>query len=423
MIVLDKLFSGEMMATTIIGLFGIIVFVKVNIKKYGPLLLLFLLAMLWRAVLAQIITFTTRYLITVHLLLLIVSSYYISYLFKSIHLKGLATALVLFAWFYQTYKTYSSFNNIYIMDIKSIVDQKAEYDDRSTFAIEGKEFFRLKNNTYDRIAFPIEKKLANLEYFIDSYLMWEHPLYIISAIKKDNAVGDLSEKMNQIKTISSFRTNKKNRRVYVYRYPPSPAGLTRPLVRQTEDNADNLIVNGNFESVESPVVIRRKFRKWIENGFSFYSQDGIKLPEYQFLLPTDWDIKRGSNYPIVFLDEKDSIEGKYSLHIIFNNLNQDYPVCFLNKFKADDGYLEFTVRSIDAKTLFVLRRVDYESSGKWINYPIDYYFYISDLSNHTFHIELSKDEFLGPLTMFRIATKNADFLLDNIKFIPSYSGK
>ena len=406
-----------MLPISIVGIFGIGLFLKKNFKGHLFIVLLFVFTLLWRAASAQKIFFSSRYLITLHISLIFSFVYVLLYYTRRFKQGLYLLSIVFFVVLYQTFKSFISYNNIYVQDLRNCIEQLTDACTNNSIAIEEKEYNRLRKDNTSCIKIDNIKTTRELRSFLESYKTWEHPIYFISRVNLDSPDSEVEglRKTFLVRKILRFNTNKKLKALFVYSYIPHDDKDKFPKAKLRDENR---IINGNFELIEQDSVVKKTFNKWISDGAYFYNLNNIKLPQSQHLLPISWNLKKNMNYPIVYLDNNNPIEGQYSLHVLYNKIGTDYPLFFLNKFKADNGFLLFRLRSFNANTKIKMIRVDYDEKGKWINAPMEYYLYMSDLNEHQYILHFEKNVFLAPLTMFRFIVRDAEFCVDDIRFVP-----
>ena len=419
MIPLSKIFDGEVLLTSIIGIIGLCLSFKRNKQLSIFLLLLLFLAFIWRYVFSFRIDFSSRYLLAIHLFLIYFSVYCLLFFRKHPSSKYLLFLVVFALLIYQSFKTFSTFNNIYILDLRGTVDRIVQADSNASFAIDEKEFNRLAPAKQHSELFNSSKGASYLSLFLNSYITWGHDLFIIS---KDinNELIDVQSSDNrkfEIKHLSCFKTGKGSKTISLFLYS-SLNDIAQDI--PAENNSKNKISNGSFEIPATPESTKKQFNKWITNGAYFYGLNNILLPRSNNpILPTNWDISTRKNYPVVFLDNSDPIEGQFSLHVIFYKFDSYFPLWLLNRFEAESGDLSFKIKSLDGNTTLKLTRVDFQKDGKWFNAPQEYNIYLSDADVHTVLIHVDQDDFIAPLTFFRLLIKDANILLDSVQFIPN----
>ena len=320
----------------------------------------------------------------------------------------------------QIVKTFHSDTHKDVIKLKKEISRIQKNNPGAAFYITRKERKRLGGNFYPFVY--ILDDTGNNDHvskILEQYRYWGKPVYFVITENHQNSF--LSSAELKIPSGTSFdikntyyTSKSKKKRLSLYCYTDNEAS-SDSFSLNDKDFHNSLIKNGSMEEILNHEDMKKRLRNWIKNGASFYDSDSIELPVHEILLPV-WKLMK--DYPQVFLDPKNPIDGQYSLHL---RLNYDDSIYFMQTIPACSGRLSFSIRNC-GKSLFVtLTRYDYSENGK-ISYPdMLYNFYFDDQDIHRITIDVDKNSFLGHKTLFILTNKgqDGDFLIDDIIFTRS----
>ena len=264
MIILSKLFNGEFVLLSVMGLLGLIVLVCQE-KKCKLLVIfsvLFLLA--WRFLFAQKINFASRYVFSINYLLIFTAVYFVDVLARCFKIKKILFVVVLCVLVaYQSVKTFCSYRNIYICWMKDSIVHLTRIKPEISYAIDEKEFERLKINCQRNIVIDFPPSDKFIKTFLMSYTTWGHDLCLITKSSRDFlAVAKQCEPFLELKPYSKFITGKTMRNISMIIYNSKKNQVDLELAAQIRNKDGNKIRNGDFENPASD----QDTKKNLKNG-------------------------------------------------------------------------------------------------------------------------------------------------------------
>ncbi|WP_176013736.1 hypothetical protein [Victivallis sp. Marseille-Q1083] len=316
----------------------------------------------------------------------------------------------------QIAKVFHPFPKAFLLDLGKEIEERQINDHGCAWFIYDSEYRRLGGSKYPFV-YPLSKEQQgeeNLSDIFEQYRYWGKAVYFI--LPEDTDSPFLTEQKLVLPQGTSlkmeifyFSNREKSKRLTLYQYLPVSLPLVENIT-ETSGEKENLIENGNMEIMMSSDILRKRLKRWIDDGAVFYDSNSIMLPEYQILLPT-WNTLK--EYPEVFADSNCPIEGNYSLHIRFKGLGAIY---LMQKIPACPGVLTFKIKNSEKSSALRLFRYDYASDGK-MQYPKQVYnFYISDNQSRIVYLNLKDSDYLGEETLFVLEGNDCDFLLDDVSF-------
>ena len=372
------------------------------------------LMILWR--LFFIIT-SSRYCISIIAYLIILSAAVAKNIkWKTVFIFGFVALCILFS--FNVIKTRSSFRNNYIFDIADLVKAyRPAYDETRIFT-RFQEFERLNalsNRRGNNKFFFLVSSTYSLTELINKYSLSGIDVLIIERnIDWKNSIVLHNQDFRAIsKHYSGFS---KKKWTSVLRLIPQTIQPFNTSVLK-EDN--NIIKNGNIEMTLSPASKNKMMKNWLDQGASFYSSNDVRLPEFKELIQ-GWKTINAFNYPKVYVDADNVINGKYSLHIILppKNISNIY---FSNKVPTVPGKFSFLVRPINKRNIIEVSRYDFMPGKYGVTPPLSsYIFNIPADKDNVYRIEIPLDEktIKGIESLFYLFGTNVNIIVDDIEFQP-----
>lgn len=319
---------------------------------------------------------------------------------------------------YNTSKAQGSFRNIYIYDAKNLIQGLSTQKGRPLFMIEGKEFNRLKvkdSNNADMII-AWKPDCRTVSEILNKYSLSGIEIYIVT---RNNVYNDKTVTLpigTRLRHEALFYTDhQKKKNLSFYHYTPNHVLPYTDLVSNRKVS-NNIIKNGDIETVLSHEQTVRSIKKWIDQGATFYVSDDIKLPHFKELLET-WRTIDRSSCPFVYADSENVINGSYSLRIILPHANRSN-ILLSNRIKTEPGFLSFLVKPMSNKCEFVVSRFDFMPGKFGIIPPFSSYtFRLSTKEYYLIEIPLDNATINGTETLFCIMGNDLDILIDDIDFL------
>ncbi len=337
--------------------------------------------------------------------------------------NGLYLFIILFALIVQVIKTFSGFSNNYILDTFDEIESISNRPLKNKIIL-------LPENEKKRLYYPdvnlsyilpvssvkVPSKKSNLESV--RYIFGANIFSFNFVGKNDDLEKDLTLAFDkQIRCVSSKTTNK-NKTKYLKNYRLWDKDSSSQSLHISRED-DNLISNGDIEKTIGHKTITSKYANWISHGASHYSKDDLLLPEHSILLST-WETYSDEVYPTLYADSQNAIDGEYSLRVKFEHKNQFY---FLNFVESTPGRLSFYIKNLGKDTVLDLVKIDYDSNHQYIISQNKCSLFLYDNKLHYISAYFQQDEFRGVYSLFSISAQSADFVIDNISYVPSPAGQ
>ena len=179
-------------------------------------------------------------------------------------------------------------------------------------------------------------------------------------------------------------------------------------------HSESLFENGIMEKQMSIKDKRIKFKKWIDDGVSFYDNENTFLPSHRLLLDV-WNVH--DSYPYVYSDTNSPIEGQYSLHIKSESKNIYY---LFNEINPVSGYLSFKIKNNKEKCRINLFRYEYDKNNNIIVPKRINDIVICDNLVHTYIFYFDKSEFQGASVLFLMESDSPDIIIDELNYYPRF---
>lgn len=327
---------------------------------------------------------------------------------------------------YNTYKLFSPFSNFFIFDIQQAVNHIASSSNSSVIVIDGKEWDRIKNpeKRYSQKQIQLKWETNPQETFekIREYSLWNGKIFLVLAENSGSLFGAPAKSLplnESLRKIQEYKKNKNKTKVFsIYSY--SPHGLPQYGVNDHHyvyEDVDNLIKNGNIETIQNNSVKRSRLKNLISAGIDYYAPDDTILPENEILLDTWSTDITAESYPKVFADNQNVINGKYSLNIKFEKDSKE-PVFFLYKFPSIPGKLRFLAKRIQGNTSFKICRWDFTNTRGFTVSDSTYYLNLPDDKTYIVTIQVRQSEFIGSdkKSLFYIMGNETNLLIDDISY-------
>ena len=335
---------------------------------------------------------------------------------KTVFVFGFAALIVLFI--FNVSQSRVSFRNNYIFDIADyIMAYRPKYDETRIFT-RFQEFNRLNvlsgGRSNNKSFFLLSSKNLISEV-VNQYSLSGIDVLFVERNKdwKDNILLQNQD----LRAISKhYSASSRNKWTSVFKLIPQ---TIRPFKTSELKEVNNIIKNGNIEIIKSPSNKNKMMKNWLERGASFYSSDDIKLPEFKELIQ-GWKEINDSNYPKIYVDADNVINGMYSLHIDLppNNISNIY---FSNRVSTVPGKFSFLVRPISKKNIILVSRYDFMPGKYGVTPPFSsYIFNIPKDRDCVYKIEVPLDEktIEGEESLFYLFGTNVNIVVDDIEFQP-----
>jgi len=322
---------------------------------------------------------------------------------------------------YNTIKSFSSFRDIYILDVKEDTRSILHKNHDSKVSINPKEYGRISEGIDNKYISEMETQSSEeLEEFLNLNRLWWNGVYLILKEKQHSNLESFGDGL-EVRKVGKWNTNKKKTNIIsIYRYQPKAeivqAGNNDGIDSGEDDS--NIITNGDIELTENSNTVKKKFSDWIRNGAVFYDSASISFPQATIILPT-WT-KPDSTYPKVFADSSAPIQGKYSLNVSFGNSSNN-TLYFLNYVPNTTGTFSFLVKNLSSPAEFRIARYDFFENGEVrIANRSTRMVLLTDENIYKIRIDSKKENENAYRSVFYLTGNNLNLLIDEISFIQQY---
>ena len=314
----------------------------------------------------------------------------------------------------QTFSCFISFRDKYIEDLKdsiSLLRTKTDF-----IVIPDKEKKRLADecSDYEELAHYTDNG-KEIDSFLTDFSYWGYDILMVMKWKHgQDQVMNVPPETRQ-KKVSGVKTGRSGGSITLHLYSPARHEETREY--DFALHPDNLFKNSDLEIQQDEEAVRKKLQTWIDDGASFY-ETTHSLPRY-IELPAQYHIKELPFFPIAYSDTQSAIEGKNSLHVIFNYSRHEFGNCHVklsHAIKSVPGDLVFYVKAVKPHSHLIVSKIEGDSHGRWVATQPEYHFILQDSDIH--RMTFSFTSFVSEQAIYLLQGTNADVLIDCIQFIP-----
>ena len=352
---------------------------------------------------------STRYYSSVLVFIIPLASV-ILYTIKEISQKRFFWAISLLIIPVQLFLCFTPFRDLYISDTNAIIQEYLSKTD--LIAIPQKENLRIPAKSFRFVEYL--SAIEDTNQFLENYRYWGHDIILILKKNRNDSLSALSYPQGTShQVLSKLKTNKKGGSYSIVKYSPKKHEEPKSISLSPE----NVLKNSDLEIQQDLTEICSKFKKWADEGAVFY-ETPHPLPQY-IELPNQMQIKEIPFYPIAYSESESPIQGKSSLHVIFNYRSHSYynfHVKLLNRISSQPGNLSFYVKSVKPNSRLIVSKIENDSHGRWIATEPNYHFFLKD--EQTYFVSFVFDSFSSLNTMFLLQGVCADVILDCIQYIP-----
>lgn len=393
----------------LIAVASFLILIRENSFITIQIIILCLLSISFREVYGQNNILSSRYyLIVICYELLLFAKAADSFNHKKHQIVVIAT--VTFVIFLQLIRSYQGSRDCYISDAQEIINDRLK---DTTVLVDRKEFIRLSPKQSGIEYFEINDmyKTNRLSPKIFSeYSSYYHKTAFVTKEKLTSMPNIPPPPGANITMSCSFHTGKSGKSfLNIYNLVP------RPIVNRAilSSNFKNRFINGDFEIIEDKGSVKKKFKKWIDDGCIFYDNDELIFPRCEYLLPT-WSTMNPMQYPYVQSELVNPIEGKLSLHV---QLFDDSRIYLLNKISTSPGILVFDIKFLTPSSKLTVGRVDYDANGSYHLSPLRFYISSNNFEVQHLSFPYTESDGLGfNKSLFFIEGADCEFIVDNVGY-------
>ena len=308
---------------------------------------------------------------------------------------------------YNLIKDFSSYRNIYVLNNLEIAKDRLKNKMVFIPSKENERFYAKEKFVYT---------YEDIEDLLEEYSLFGKNIYCLTHNTNADAIKTSKGKIKVLSHLYTNKSKRKNDSFIVYENS------------QTDDikntfafsKSKNMIFNGDIEKQQTQDETRKSTSELISAGCDFYTDKNVRLPQNKALLAIS-DSFNSLNYPKIYSDDKNPIEGKFSLHIL-NEADTKWTIYMFNAFDSVKGVFSLTVNNLDNYDCILhILRYDYRKDhpGPIISNGSKHSFLIEKNETRTIYIDERETDFKGTQSIFLISGKKINCLIDNVFYIAS----